>query len=127
MKIIIIVLATIFVSGAAAVYLGIKARSGAQATGEPSPVHIETVSRGELVEIVSAPGQVQPRTKVQISARVAARIVELPFDEGDRVTKGSATTKPSMLVKLDTTEMDAQLRATEARANAQKASLAEAE
>lgn len=82
-------------------------------------VRTEPVGRGDLVEIVSAPGQVQPKTKVQISARVAARIVELPFDEGATVTKSS------VLVKLDATEMDAQLRATEARAAGQKAQLEE--
>jgi HlyD family secretion protein len=85
-------------------------------------VRVEPVSRGDLIEVVSAPGQVQPRTKVQISARVAARIIDLPYDEGQKVQKGK-----SILVKLDATDLEAQLRASEARAAGQKAQLAEAQ
>jgi HlyD family secretion protein len=71
---------------------------------EATSVRVEPVSRGDLVEIVSAPGQVQPKTKVQISARVAARIKELPFDEGAQVKAGD------VLVRLDATELEAQLK-----------------
>ena len=131
-KIIITVVIAIIVLGTGAVLVGMKVRNGGAMTGGKgpggeTPVRVEPVALGELVEIVSAPGQVQPKTKVQISARVAARIVELPFDEGQRVTKGSPTTAPSMLVKLDTTELEAQLRAVQARAAAQKAQVRESE
>ena len=42
-----------------------------------------TVERGDLVKVVSAPGQIEPKTNVEISAQVSARIVALPFREGD--------------------------------------------
>jgi HlyD family secretion protein len=84
-------------------------------------VRVESLKRGDLTEFVSAPGQVQPRTKVSISARVAARINELPFDEGQTVQKDK-----SVLVKLDATDLEAQLKATVAQAAAQMASLDEA-
>jgi HlyD family secretion protein len=71
---------------------------------EGTAVRIEPVTGGDLVEIVSAPGLIQPKSKVSISARVAARVVELPYKEGDRVKK-------------------AQLRAVEARSAAQAAQL----
>ncbi|KKL70279.1 hypothetical protein LCGC14_2106480 [marine sediment metagenome] len=64
--------------------------------------------RGELVEVVSAPGEVEPRTKVSISARLSARIEALPFKEGDRVTKGDPNANPpvaaSVLVQLDASD-----------------------
>ena len=87
---------------------------------EATSVRVEPVSRGDLVEIVSAPGQVQPKTKVQISARVAARIKELPFEEGAEVKAGD------VLVRLDATELEAQLKGTQARAAGQRAQLEEA-
>ena len=87
---------------------------------EATSVRVEPVSRGDLVEIVSAPGQVQPKTKVQISARVAARIKELPFEEGAQVKAGD------VLVRLDATELEAQLKGTQARAAGQRAQLEEA-
>ena len=51
-------------------------------------MRLAPVAVGELIETVSAPGQVEPVTDVAISARVSARIAEIPYEEGDRVTKG---------------------------------------
>jgi HlyD family secretion protein len=90
---------------------------------EIQTVRVEPVMRGNLIETISAPGEVEPKSKVSISARVAARITELPFKEGDRVTKGSATTKPSVLVKLDDTELAAALLSAQARHAAQQAQI----
>ena len=93
-------------------------------TGPEVPtVRVEPVVRGNLIETISAPGEVEARTKVSISARVAARIVDLPYKEGDKVYKGSPTTKPSVLVKLDDTELAAALLSAQARHAAQKAQI----
>lgn len=92
-----------------------------------TPVRIEAVSRGDLTEIVAAPGTVVPETKVSISARVSAKIMELPYKVGQAVTKGDATASPpvpaSVLVRLDATDIEANLRAARARASGQRASM----
>src|SRR5215208_6856889 len=93
------------------------------AAPEVPSVRVEAVTRGNLIETISAPGEVEPKTKVSISARVAARIMDLPYKEGDRVYKGSPTTKPSLLVKLDDTELAAALASTQARYAAQQAQI----
>jgi HlyD family secretion protein len=93
------------------------------AAPEVPTVRVEPVSRGNLIETISAPGEVEPKTKVSISARVAARIMGLPYKEGDRVYKGSPTTKPSVLVKLDDTDLAAALLSTQARYAAQQAQI----
>ena len=80
-------------------------------------VRLEPVVRGDLIELVQAPGEIQPRNKVSISARVSARIIELPFKEGAMVKKGD------LVVKLDSTDLQAGLRSTEARYAAQKAQI----
>lgn len=100
----------------------------AQAEGnQPTVVRIEAATKGNLVEFISASGEVQPRTKVAISARVSARIAELPFKEGDHVTKGNLKANPpvpsSMLVKLDSKDLEAELKSVEARHAAEQASL----
>ncbi len=118
MKILIGALVAVAIVGAGITFGVMKYRSSNEV--ETASVRVEPVSRGDLVEIVSAPGQVQPKTKVQISARVAARIKELPFEEGAQVKAGD------VLVRLDATELAAQLRATEARAAGQRAQLEEA-
>ena len=45
-------------------------------------VRLEKPVRGELIEYVTCPGTIEPKKKVTISAKVSARIIELPFDEG---------------------------------------------
>ena len=89
----------------------------------PSKVRVEKVVRGNLAEIVQAPGEIQARTKVSISARVAARIKELPCPEGTVVTKGSDTTSASVLIRLDDTDLEASLKSTQARYSAQIAAV----
>ncbi|MCI0498703.1 MAG: efflux RND transporter periplasmic adaptor subunit [Planctomycetales bacterium] len=90
-------------------------------------VRTETIQPGEFVEIVNAPGEIRPQTKVDISAKVSARIVELPFEEGDVVTAGDPLANPpippDVLIRLDSRDLDSQLRSTEAGRDAQKASI----
>ena len=88
-------------------------------------VRIEQPERGELIELVSAPGEIEPETKVEISARFSARIIELPYDEGDIVTRGDPLANPpvpaSVLVRLDGKDLESQLLSAEASYAAQMA------
>ena len=92
---------------------------------KPTIVRIQELERGRLVEFVSAPGEIEPRTKVEISAKVSARIVELPYKEGDHVTSGDPNAEPpippSVLIRLDAKDLESQLRSTKARYAAQAA------
>ncbi len=92
---------------------------------ETAAVRIEKVVRGELVEYVTAPGQVQPKKKVTISAKVSARITELPHKKGETVTAGDPNAQPpipaSVLVRLDSKDLESQLRSAEAAMAAQAA------
>lgn len=75
------------------------------------------VQQGSLHETVSAPGIVEPVSKVEISAQVSARIMALPFREGDTVKKGD------MVVQLDDRNLKAVLESTIARRDAERARL----
>ncbi|NLK41598.1 MAG: HlyD family efflux transporter periplasmic adaptor subunit [Planctomycetes bacterium] len=90
-------------------------------------VRLETVQRGEFVEVVSAPGQIEPKTEVEISAKISGRILELPYPEGAQVTKGDPSAPvpipPSVLVQLDAADMESQLRSAEATRDAQHAQI----
>jgi HlyD family secretion protein len=108
--------------------LAMSQYKSAQAAGLGGvPVRIEAAHRGDLTEIVAAPGTVVPETNVKVSARVNAKIIELPFKVGQSVTKGSPDASPpvppSVLVRLDATDIEANLRAAEARASGQRASM----
>jgi len=90
-------------------------------------VRIEQAQLGELTEFVSAPGEIEPKTKVEISAKVSARIIELPYEEGDVVTRGNPNANPpippSVLIQLDAKDLDSQLLSAEAGYAAQVAQL----
>ena len=127
MKTFLVIVGVLVLLAAAVVGGGWWWMQRAKAADTSLAVRIENVTRGDLVETVSAPGVVQAKTRVQISARVAARIDQLPFEEGATVTKGNADAKPpiepSLLVRLDDKDMQALLRQAEARRSAEAAQI----
>ncbi|MCK5174388.1 MAG: efflux RND transporter periplasmic adaptor subunit, partial [Planctomycetes bacterium] len=105
------------------IYGVIKKKSGQAKMAKT--VRLAQPECGELAEIVSAPGEIEPSRKVELSAKVSARIVELPFEEGDTVTGGDSEADPptggSLLVRLDGKDLESQLRSTKANLAAQTA------
>ncbi len=77
-------------------------------------VRVHEVATAAVTEVVTAPGIVEPHLKVEISAEVSARIVELPIREGDQVTKGQ------LVVKLDDRDLKAALQSASARRDADR-------
>jgi HlyD family secretion protein len=115
--------AIVAIAGVAAV--GVKLSGRFMNPAPPAQVRVEPAARGPLVEVVSAPGEIQPRTKVEISAMVAAPIVQLPFDEGSVVSKGK---KPdgsdgTIIVQLDDKNYQAALSSAKGRRDAQAAQI----
>jgi HlyD family secretion protein len=51
-------------------------------------VYVETVKPRDIAAVVTAPGQIDPRVKVNISAHIVGKIERLYFKEGDMVRKG---------------------------------------
>jgi len=80
-------------------------------------VRTQAAERGRIVRSVSAPGDIEPRSKVQISARTSAQIESLPFDEGDLVKAGD------VVVRLDDRDLLASLDAARARLRGEQARL----
>jgi len=80
-------------------------------------VRIETIQPGQLQEFISAPGEIEPETQVEISAKVSARVEELPFKEGDRVKAGD------IVIRLDAKEYESRLKSIEAGYKAQQAQI----
>lgn len=107
------------------VVTGVLIKSKFYPSKKATVVRVEQVERSELVEFVSAPGEIEPKKKVDISAKVSSRIIELPYREGDSVTKGNPDSSPplppSILVKLDDEDLKSQLRSAEANRAAKAA------
>lgn len=122
-----IVVITVITTLAIVLIIGMVIAAKHSALRKDEVVRVEHAKRGELVEFVSAPGEIEPKTKVEISAKVMARIVELPYEEGGQVTCGDPCANPpvpaSVLVQLDAMDLESQLLSAEANRAAQAAQI----
>jgi len=122
LRILIIVFVAIAVVGLAAGFVVKRRKIGGE---KPTIVRIEPVEHADLIEFVSAPGEIEPKRNVEISAKVSARVVALPYEEGAYVTKGDPNANPpvppSVLVQLDSKDLESSLRLAQASRDAQAA------
>src|SRR3954447_598670 len=51
-------------------------------------VYVEPVTQRNIQAIVTAPGEIDPKVKVNISAHIVGKIEKIYFNEGDSVKKG---------------------------------------
>lgn len=87
---------------------------------KPVDVRLEKVQKRDLVAYVTASGQVQPHTKVDVASDVSGRIVKLSVKEGDMVTKGQ------FLLQIDPATYDADVQRQAAGVASARADLARA-
>lgn len=78
-----------------AVFIIINLKKG---RGGEIQVQADKVQRGDITQVVSASGKIQPETEVSISANISAEIIGLYVKEGESVRKGQ------LLVELDSTK-----------------------
>ncbi|MDQ3697546.1 MAG: efflux RND transporter periplasmic adaptor subunit, partial [Gemmatimonadota bacterium] len=101
--------------------IGVVAVTSAARRGNKGvEVRIEEVQARDLVAAVTASGQVQPRTRVDVSADVTGRIVRLAVKEGQMVTKGQ------FLLQIDPEQARAAVQTAEAGLSASRAQAAQA-
>ncbi len=121
--ILIVVIVVVVAASGVGVWVRMKFKKGS----EPTTVRIESPQRGKLIEFVSAPGEIEPLSNVEISAKVSARVVALPYAEGATVTKGNPDANPpvppSVLVQLDSKDWESQLVSAQASRDAQAAQI----
>jgi HlyD family secretion protein len=117
----VIIALVVIVGGAIA-----KGRGGSK-KGDVTSVKVEKPSVGELTEFVSAPGEIDARKKVEISAKVSARILEMPVKAGDTVTCGNPKADPpipaTVLIRLDSKDLQSELNNAKANYMAQQSQL----
>jgi HlyD family secretion protein len=97
--------------------LGIMRGSQSKVTA----VQFARVRQEDITARVRAPGKIEPKTQVKVSADVMGKIVELPIKEGDRVRKGQ------LMLQLDDTQYRAALTQVRAASASAHARLREAE
>lgn len=122
--VIVFVCLGVLVAGGAAVVMspvGAKFRGGGSNADAGAAVTMQVVERGDLARTVSAPGSIEPRTLVKISSQVSAKVLALPFREGEVVKAGD------VVVRLDPQDLVALMDSARAGLKGQEASLGGAE
>ncbi|MFZ4465950.1 MAG: efflux RND transporter periplasmic adaptor subunit [Phycisphaerales bacterium] len=100
--------------GVVGLFVGKDVWNWAMASDEGVAVRMDPVAQQVLVETVSAPGIIEPVRKVDISAEVSARIMELPKRAGERVKAGE------LIMRLDDRDLKAALQSAEARRDGER-------
>lgn len=83
-------------------------------------VRTEQVARRNLVSIVTASGKIEPVRKVDISADISGRVVQVLVEEGQMVERGA------LLIRLDPSAVQANVRRAEASVSQARAREAQA-
>ncbi len=83
-------------------------------------VKIEKVGRRDLVAAVTASGKIEAETKVDVSADVTGRILQIAVKEGDIVKKGQ------FLIQIDPAQFEGAVKRGEAMLTSNQASLLQA-
>ncbi|MBT8485391.1 MAG: biotin/lipoyl-binding protein, partial [Phycisphaerae bacterium] len=113
MKIALVVLVVLSLAAAGGALLaGPQLREALKGlTPEPptTTVRVEPARQGTLIETISAPGEIEPHTDVEIAAEVSARIVDLPVRQGQTVARGD------VICRLDDKDLQAALVSSKAR------------
>jgi len=99
----------------------------ARSRGQGIEVRTEVVERRDLVEIVTASGNIRARRTVDISSDVSARVTELLVDEGDDVRQGQTLLRlePDQY-RASVSRSEASLAQAEAQRTQQQANLIQA-
>ncbi len=119
----IVIAAVVVVAGLAAAALAWRARGD-----KPLEVQTAEVDHQKVVQKANATGKVQPKTQVNISADVSARIMRLGVKEGDRVEQGQFLVELDREAYLAAVERaQANVRSAEANARLVRESMLQAE
>ncbi len=89
--------------------------------GEVIEITSSEVKRGDITKTVSGSGKIQPKTEVNIAARISAEIIKIHVQEGDQVKKGQ------LLVELDRERYLAMVEQVESQLMSAKAALKKAD
>jgi HlyD family secretion protein len=106
--------------GLVAVSLTTAAAGGTFARQKGKEVRTEEVARRDLVSVVTSSGVIQPKRKVDISADISGRVIELAVEEGQLVRRGD------LLLRIDPTAYQAAVRRAEAAVAQAQAQAAQA-
>jgi HlyD family secretion protein len=111
----------IWIGGGALLVIALVVANMARSSGgKVESVQLAKVRVEDVTSRVKAPGKIEPKTQVKISADVPGKVINLAVEEGDRVRRGQ------LLLQLDDTQYRATWNQTRATLASARARLADA-
>jgi RND family efflux transporter MFP subunit len=126
-KVVIAVVTLSVLAGAAWLVWGRSAETGAAAAGSGAlarpalTVELGAASRGSMSDVVAVVGSLEGQASVEVSSKVNGRLEEVAVRIGDRVTRGS------VLAKVESRELQEQVRQAEASFDVSRATVRQRE
>jgi HlyD family secretion protein len=111
------------------IVLGVAAAAGTVASvrwSQSAQVTVQTAvaARGDLTSVVTASGEIKPKTYTNLGANAQGRVMELMVKEGDHVRKGQVVAKiESVQATADVEQQRASIASAEADSTASEAGL----
>lgn len=96
-------------------------QQAADVNADADVIETEVVARGDLVVRVAATGTVEPNFKLEVKSKASGEVLSFPFEAGDRVKAGQ------LMVELDPTDEQRNVRLAQAELDVMAASLAAAQ
>jgi len=109
--IVIVILALLLAGGGLGYWKHLKSQSGGWSGGGPVPVKAVVAASTEVRKKSEFPGEVSAVQQVMLTSEVSGKVVEISFTAGQKVKAGD------LLVRLDSSVEQADLKSAEARAN----------
>ena len=100
-----------------AVIGGIVGFSVTRESRQKITVQTGAVEKKDLIQVVTASGEVRPKRYVNVGANVSGRLIDIDVVEGDRVKKGQ------VLARVEAERYEAGMRQSEAGVAAARADL----
>jgi HlyD family secretion protein len=104
----------------AVVAIGAIVTLGGAGKDKEVEVRLEQVARRDLVSAVTASGNIEAKSQVDLQSEVTARILQIHVEEGDLVTKGQ------LLIELDEVQFRGAVNRAEAILTSQQANMLQA-
>lgn len=118
--IVVITLAMLLVFGCKGMQKTGKDSGEKKVVEKPVPVAVTPVQQRDLTESIDVTGTLQPASEVSVGPRLAGKVLWVVGKSGTRVTRGQ------VVIRMDETDVQIQLRSAQAAARAARARLAQA-
>jgi len=112
----IVAVVIVVVGGVLAKTKLLKPKDNSAGIGELHQTDTVVVERGDISEVITASGAIEPLTIVEVSSKASGKIIKMPVDRGDYLNEGDVIAEiEKTYAQNDVDQAEADLRSAKAR------------